>query len=127
MRVTGGISVWIHRVCCVTKGQHPNDEAPRVCVPAPCRGQVLRAAHGGSTFVGHPGVHRTTTAVRRLRLPVTRLILCAVVSRVRGLKAQRICVWGRNRFRLYHPYLFHRGPWIWWALCRRLGQAMICL
>ena len=45
--------------------QHPDDEAPRVCVPAPCRGQVLRAAHGGSTFVGHPGVHRTTTAVRR--------------------------------------------------------------
>ena len=45
--------------------QHVGDAAPRVCVPARCRGQVLRAAHGGSTFVGHPGVHRTTAAVRR--------------------------------------------------------------
>ena len=45
--------------------QRPGDAQPRVCVPAKCREMVLRAAHGDSTLVGHPGIDRTSANVGR--------------------------------------------------------------
>jgi len=36
---------------------------PRVCVPAQCKGAVLRAAHGDSLLAGHPGIDRTTASI----------------------------------------------------------------
>jgi len=39
------------------------DVVPRVCVPAQCKGSVLRAAHGDSLLAGHPGIDRTTASI----------------------------------------------------------------
>ena len=39
------------------------DVVPRVCVPAQCKGAVLRAAHGDSLLAGHPGIDRTTASI----------------------------------------------------------------
>jgi len=39
------------------------DVVPRVCVPAQCKGAVLRAAHCDSLLEGHPGIDRTTASI----------------------------------------------------------------
>jgi hypothetical protein len=49
----------------VLRYQRPEDVGPRICVPAACCRQVLKAAHGGDVLVGHPGVTRTTAEVSR--------------------------------------------------------------
>ena len=41
------------------------DETARICVPSKCRGDVMRAAHGGDLLTGHPGIDRTLAEVSR--------------------------------------------------------------
>lgn len=45
--------------------QRAGDPMPRICVPASCRGDIMREAHGGNVLAGHPGIARTTAQVAR--------------------------------------------------------------
>jgi len=65
------------------------DVVPRVCVPAQCKGALLRAAHGDSFLAGHPGIDHTTASIAhsfyRLGL-YSDVALCLFVSHMCSVK-----------------------------------------